>query len=202
MRCKLDNNEFGLVYSKLDENENDKNRLTEEFAKQYLKNLSSKKFNTFDDMLSFVEEFHVILIKRNEWTLSQCTCKIWQKKYKCDHSIGTCARLELTNFDEIAMNFPLTKKARRGRKPGRQPALVRDDPIIQNHEHVSSSSGSETDSDDENEEVDDENEEVDDENEEVDDKTDDENEEEKKRKSKQEKNSKTTRKSPRINKKN
>ena len=144
---------------------------------------------------SFVEEFHVILIKRNEWTLSQCTCKIWQKKYKCDHSIGTCARLELTNFDEIAMNFPLTKKARRGRKPGRQPALVRDHPITQNHEHSSSSSGSETDSDDENEEVDDE-------NEEVGDKTDDENEEEIKRKSKQYKNSKTTRKSPRINKKN
>ena len=102
----------------------DKSKLSKEECREYLKNIDSCSFKTFDEMTEYVNSIRLIEIDVESWQLSKCTCWFWLKNFKCNHVIAISTRLSLCNFSSIIMVMPLEKKRKPGRKPLTKPALM------------------------------------------------------------------------------
>ena len=105
--------------------------ITKNLCRDYLKKNDQLDFSSFDQLEEHQQNLHTIKINQKQWQLSECTCYTWSKNLKCKHVIAIASRLNLCSFDQIAMNLPLEPKKRRGRRPKRGAALIRDDPIEQ-----------------------------------------------------------------------
>ncbi|RNA45130.1 hypothetical protein BpHYR1_022749 [Brachionus plicatilis] len=93
-----------------------KSDFTRDEGKQYLSDLESKTWTTFDEMISSLNSIRIVKVNRENWKLSSCTCSYWLKNYYCCHSIACCYRLKLMNFNDIGMDIPLNYKPKRGAK--------------------------------------------------------------------------------------
>jgi hypothetical protein len=89
----------------------------------YIKNVSQEV--DFDTLIDKTKSIHVILLNKDEWESSICSCVWWHKNNKCNHTIALACRTKLASFDEIAFTIPLNKKRKPGR-PARTNCLLRD----------------------------------------------------------------------------
>lgn len=89
--------------------------LTKEDCRRYLIDIKNKsKHQDLDAYLDQVNSIHIVVIDQETWELTTCTCRQWQKNFKCKHSIAMCIVLKLYNLNEIAMDIPLCRKRKRG----------------------------------------------------------------------------------------
>ena len=100
--------------------------LNKESCQKYLSDIEEYSFTSFDQLIECVTSLHLIKINDVQWQLSECSCYMWLKNFKCNHVIAVCSRLNLCSFNSIAMNLPLAPKKSRGRMKKRNPALLRD----------------------------------------------------------------------------
>ena len=63
----------------------------------------------FDTLIDKTKSIHVILLNKDEWESSICSCVWWHKNNKCNHTIALACRTKLASFDEIAFTIPLNK---------------------------------------------------------------------------------------------
>ncbi len=100
--------------------------LNKEICRNFIMQQKLKAWNSFDHLIQARNSIHIIEVNKEDWKNSHCSCNKYLKQNKCKHIIAISAFIGLTSFDEIAMSLPLSKKVKRGRKPNRTPALIRE----------------------------------------------------------------------------
>ena len=93
----------------------DEAKLTEDYCKGYFKRIQNQDFDDFDDYKSKIHLLNYIILDKENWELSKCSCSFWMKNYYCKHIIYLATEKRLAEFKEIHKTIEIGKS----RGPGR-----------------------------------------------------------------------------------
>ncbi len=94
-------------------------------CKTYLLALNELQFTSLSELLDTVHSKYIIRMNLDVWELSECSCSLWLKHYKCSHVIAIAVRLKLASWNPIFLDLPLEKKNKKGAKKKSKSALLR-----------------------------------------------------------------------------
>ena len=96
-----------------------------------MKQENDPHFDKFEDLIAYFNNVFKITVDKGDWRYSTCTCRFYMKDNKCFHIPIVCASAKIKgcSFDSVFMEMAITRKPRRGRKPGKRTnCLERDEP--------------------------------------------------------------------------
>ena len=88
--------------------------IDKEKAVQYLRFKESLSWTSFDEYKSCCNILQ-IFVDKNNWKLSCCTCRNFQKNYMCLHIIGIAYRFKLVDLPNQAKTIGLGEKRKHER---------------------------------------------------------------------------------------
>lgn len=93
--------------------------------------IGETNWQTFDEFrqkeFSYCEAVFPNPSNAENWLKADCDCKMFYKKYICEHIIGIALRMKWTTAPIEAKNIPLGSKRKRGRPAKAKAALIREE---------------------------------------------------------------------------
>ena len=91
--------------------------LTTDHVKVYIKALTTKQFEGFDQYHNIINNIWKTCLNRNNYLESVCSCPAYLKNYFCKHIIGVDKLEKLVTIPNDAKSLPIGQKASAGRPP-------------------------------------------------------------------------------------
>lgn len=118
----------GIKYHFIPSSKSGSTILSSEFLQQYIESHSACNWETFDDFAKMEASVHRLIIDREDWMKSRCSCPFFHNNYNCKHIIGVCKRLKCQGvvIPDEAKSVEFGKKRGRGRPKHASRALIID----------------------------------------------------------------------------
>ena len=118
----------GIKYHFIPSSKSGSTILSSEFLQQYIESHSACNWETFDDFAKMEASVHRLIIDREDWMKSRCSCPFFHKNYNCKHIIGVCKRLKCQGvvIPDEAKSVEFGKKRGRGTPKHASRALIID----------------------------------------------------------------------------